>query len=66
MECVILVGLPGAGKTTFHRQNFAASHRHVSRDLWPNASGRDAFVGSIDRARAAEAAWPVVEKRLIR
>src|SRR5207249_2717593 len=42
MECVILVGLPGAGKTTFHHQNFAASHRHVSKDLWPNASGRDA------------------------
>jgi predicted kinase len=42
VECVILVGLPGAGKTTFYRQNFAASHRHVSKDLWPNASGRDA------------------------
>ena len=41
-ECVILIGLPGAGKTTFYRQNFAATHRHVSKDLWPNAAGRDA------------------------
>lgn len=41
-ECIILIGLPAAGKTTFHRQNFAATHRHVSKDLWPNATGRDA------------------------
>ena len=41
-ECVILVGVPAAGKTTFYRQNFAASHRHVSKDLCPNASGREA------------------------
>jgi len=41
-ECVILVGLPGAGKSTFYEQNFAATHRHVSKDLWPNAAGRDA------------------------
>jgi len=41
-ECVILVGLPGAGKTSFYEQNFAASHRHISKDLWPNAAGREA------------------------
>jgi predicted kinase len=29
---VILVGLPGAGKTTFFRQRFADSHLHVSKD----------------------------------
>jgi AAA domain len=32
-ELVILVGLPGAGKSTFYRQRFAASHAHVSRDV---------------------------------
>jgi predicted kinase len=42
VECVILVGLPAAGKTTFYRRYFAATHRHISKDLWPNATGRDA------------------------
>jgi predicted kinase len=41
-ELVILIGLPGAGKTTFYRERFAATHTHVSKDLWPNAAGRDA------------------------
>ncbi len=40
-ECVILVGLPGAGKTTFYRDRFAASHAHVSKDLWPQAKQRE-------------------------
>src|SRR2546425_541678 len=31
-ELVILVGLPGAGKTTFFRERFAATHAHVSKD----------------------------------
>ena len=33
-ECVILVGLPGAGKTTFVRSRFP-SHAHVSKDTFP-------------------------------
>ena len=40
VECIILIGLPGAGKTTFYREKFAATHQHISKDLWPNASGR--------------------------
>ena len=39
-ECVILVGLPGAGKTTFFRQRFASTHAHISKDLWPNARSK--------------------------
>lgn len=35
LECVILVGLPGAGKTTFFRRRFAATHEHISKDLVP-------------------------------
>jgi predicted kinase len=35
-EVVILVGLPGAGKSTFFRQRFADSHVHVSKDDFPN------------------------------
>jgi predicted kinase len=41
LECIILIGLPGAGKTTFYRRYFAATHAHVSKDLWPHASGRE-------------------------
>jgi predicted kinase len=41
-ECVILIGLPGAGKTTFYWRHFATTHRHVSKDLWPNARQREA------------------------
>jgi predicted kinase len=41
LECVILIGLPGAGKTTLYRERFATTHVHVSKDLWPNASARE-------------------------
>lgn len=33
MECVILIGLPAAGKTTFYRERFAGTHDHISKDL---------------------------------
>jgi predicted kinase len=36
---VILVGLPGAGKTTFCRERFG-SHDHVSKDAFPHTSNR--------------------------
>lgn len=35
------MGLPAAGKTTFYHRYFAATHRHVSKDLWPNARGKE-------------------------
>jgi predicted kinase len=35
-EVAILIGLPGAGKSTFYRERLAATHRHVSKDLLPN------------------------------
>jgi predicted kinase len=55
-ECVILAGLPAAGKTTFYRRWFAATHRHVSKDLWPNAAGREARLRrAVDEALAAGA-----------
>ena len=41
-EIAILVGLPGAGKSTFYRQRLAATHAHVSKDLLPNAKNRQA------------------------
>ena len=42
LECVILVGLPAAGKTKLYRERFAKTHLHVSKDLWPKATARDA------------------------
>jgi predicted kinase len=39
---VILVGLPAAGKTTFYQQRFAASHVHISKDLWPKGADKSA------------------------
>jgi predicted kinase len=39
-ELVILVGLPGSGKTSFYRERFAGSHEHISKDLMRNRSDR--------------------------
>ena len=41
-ECVIFVGLPGSGKTTFYRERFAQTHAHVSKDAMPQAKDRGA------------------------
>ncbi len=40
-EMVILVGLPGAGKTTFVSQRFADRHVHVSKDRLPRGQRDD-------------------------
>ncbi len=36
MDLIILIGLQGAGKSTFFRAHFAATHDLVSKDLMPN------------------------------
>lgn len=41
LECVILIGLPASGKTTFYQRRFAATHRHISKDHWPNATRKE-------------------------
>jgi predicted kinase len=41
MEVVLLMGMPGAGKTSFFRERFAATHLHLSKDLWPHARRRE-------------------------
>ena len=40
-ECVILIGLPASGKTTFYRERFAGTHDHVSKDLMRRARRPD-------------------------
>jgi predicted kinase len=37
MDLVVLAGLQGSGKSTFHAARFADTHAHVSRDRFPNA-----------------------------
>jgi predicted kinase len=46
---VILVGLPGAGKTTFYRERYR-SHHHISKDLLPNARAKQALQDAALRA----------------
>ena len=39
-ECVILIGLPRAGKSTVYRQRLSNTHLHISKDRLPR-SARD-------------------------
>lgn len=58
-ECVILVGLPGAGKSTFVRTHYPA-HVHVSKDNFPpGARDKQARQDALLRAALA-AGRPVV------
>jgi predicted kinase len=41
VDCVIFIGLPASGKTTFYQRRFAGTHQHISKDLWPNVANKD-------------------------
>jgi len=41
-ECVLFTGLPASGKSTFYQQRFAATHTHISKDLWPKSADKGA------------------------
>ena len=60
-ECVIFVGLPASGKTTFYQQRFAATHRHISKDNWPNAPNKDTRQARLLRDAFKEDASVVVD-----
>jgi predicted kinase len=60
-ECIILIGLPGSGKTTFYRQRFAGTHAHVSKDLWPNVRNKNARQAQELSARLSSGASVVVD-----
>lgn len=40
LDCAILIGLPGAGKSTFYRERLASTHRHISKDNFPHVRSR--------------------------
>jgi predicted kinase len=59
-ECVVLVGLPGAGKTTFYRQRYP-SHEHISKDALPNAGNKQARQDAALRRALAEGRSVIVD-----
>jgi predicted kinase len=59
-ECVILVGLPGAGKTTFYRQRYS-SHEHISKDALPSAGNKQARQEAALRRALAEGRSVIVD-----
>jgi predicted kinase len=40
-ELIVFTGIQAAGKTSFYRDRFAATHAHVSKDAWPNARKKE-------------------------
>jgi predicted kinase len=58
---VIFVGLPASGKTTFYERRFAVTHRHISKDHWPNAPRMDARQAQLIRAALAAGVSVVVD-----
>ena len=79
MECVIFVGLPASGKSTFFRERFAGTHDHVSKDLLRNnrqpqrrqeqliaeslASGRSVVVDNTNPAVAVRAPLMAIARK---
>jgi predicted kinase len=61
LECVIFVGLPASGKTTFYERRFALTHRHVSKDHWPNAPRKGERQARLIREAFAEGASVVID-----
>ena len=59
MELVVFVGLQASGKSTFFRGRFAATHEHVSKDLFRNNRNRNRRQGQLVEA-ALRAGRPVV------
>src|SRR5437868_5598269 len=41
MDLVVLIGLPGSGKSSFHRARYAGTHVHLSKDLLGSARRKD-------------------------
>ena len=42
VECVVFIGLPASGKSTFYQRRFAGTHVHISKDLFPKSVDKNA------------------------
>lgn len=60
-QVAILIGLPGAGKSTFYHQRLAGTHRIVSKDLFPHARDRQARQDQLIREALARGASIAVD-----
>jgi predicted kinase len=66
VDLVVLVGLQGAGKSTFYRARFAATHAHVSKDLLRSARDRRRRERELVTAAAAAGSSAVVDDTNVR
>jgi predicted kinase len=60
-DCVIFIGLPASGKTTFYQRRFADTHQHISKDLWPNSANKDRRQAEELRAALAQRRSVVID-----
>ena len=60
-ECVIFVGLPASGKTTFYQRRFAGTHQHISKDLWPKTSNKDRRQADLLRTALSQGVSVVID-----
>jgi predicted kinase len=60
-DCVIFIGLPASGKTTFYQRRFADTHQHISKDLWPNSANKDRRQAEELRAALAQGRSVVID-----
>ncbi len=51
MEAVILIGLQGAGKSTFYERRFATTHAHVSLDVQNTRAREQSALAALIEAR---------------
>ena len=61
MDLVVLAGLQGSGKSTFHAARFGDTHAYVSRDRFPNARDPAARQRALVAAAAAAGRSVVVD-----
>jgi hypothetical protein len=61
VELVIFVGLQASGKSTFFRERFAATHAHVSKDLFRNNRDRNRRQSQLIEAALGKSVSVVVD-----